>query len=69
MEGVNYLWTVLCESHQNQSWAVFKTLACCDPPLPDKAKKNYFFSFAQNSVSASLFSTRAHGFGARINRV
>ena len=37
---------------------VIKTLACCDPPLPGKEIKLFFFSFTQNSVSAFQFSTR-----------
>ena len=33
---------------------VFRVLACCDPPLPGKAIKLFFFSFTQNSVSEFL---------------
>ena len=40
---------------------VFEALACCDPPLPGKAIKLFFFSFAQNSVSAFLFGTGDRG--------
>lgn len=37
---------------------VFKALTCCDPPLPGKAIKLFFFpSFTPNSVSAFQFGT------------
>ena len=40
---------------------VFKTLACCDPPLCGKAIKLFFSSFTQNSVSTFLFCTDDRG--------
>ena len=38
---------------------VLRALACCDPPLPDKAKKRFFFSPLPKTLSLSFDSTLA----------